>query len=71
MKIDNITRLFPCLDSASGCFTSDLVSGRDKATTELFGKLSKIDLIAFLDEDFTALVGARRPSASQIEGLRL
>jgi hypothetical protein len=36
------TRLFPRLDGASGGFVSDLVSNRDKATTELFGKLSKI-----------------------------
>ncbi len=71
MKIDNITRLFLRLDGASGGFASDLISDRDKAATELFGKLSKIDLIAFFDKDFTALVGARRPSASQIEGLRL
>jgi hypothetical protein len=71
MKIDGITRLFPRLDGASGGFASDLVSNRDKAATELFGKLSKIDLIAFFDEDFTALVSTRRPSPSQIEGLRL
>jgi hypothetical protein len=70
MKIDGITRLFPRLDGASG-FASDLVSSCDKATTELLEKLSKIDLIAFFDEDFTALVGARRPGPSQIEGLRL
>ena len=71
MKIDGITRLFPRLDGASGGFASDLVSSCDKATTELLGKLSKIDLIALFDEDFTALVGARRPGPSQIEGLRL
>jgi hypothetical protein len=71
MKIDGITRLFPRLDGASGDFASDLVSNRDKAATELFGKLSKIDLIALFDEDFAALVSTRRPSPSQIEGLRL
>ena len=71
MKIDGVTGLFPRLDGASGGFAFDLVSGRDKAATELFGKLSKIDLIALFDEDLTALVSARRPSPSQIEGLRL
>jgi hypothetical protein len=71
MKIDGVTGLFPRLDGASGGFAFDLVSGRDKAATELFGKLSKIDLIALFDEDFTALVRARRPSPRQIEGLRL
>jgi hypothetical protein len=72
MKIDGITRFFPRLDGASGGFAPDLVSSCDKATTELLGKLSKIDLIAFFDEDFAALVCARRrPSPSQIERLRL
>jgi hypothetical protein len=71
MKIDGVTRLFPRLDGASGGFAFDLVSGRDKAATELFGKRSKIDLVALFDEDFTALVSARRPSPRQIEGLRL
>jgi hypothetical protein len=71
MKIDGVTGLFPRLDGASGGFAFDFVSDRDKAATELFGKLSKIDLIALFDEDFTALVSARRPGPSQIEGLRL
>ena len=71
MKIDNITRLFLRLDGASGGFASDLISDRDKAATELFGVLGKIDLIAFLDENLAALVGACRPSAIQIEGLRM
>jgi hypothetical protein len=71
MKIDGVTGLFPRLDGASSGFAFDLVSDRDKAATELFGKLGKIDLIALLDEDFTALVRARRPSPSQIEGLRM
>ena len=71
MKIDGVTGLFPRLDGASGGLAFDLVSGRDKAATELFGKLSKIDLIALFDEDFTALVSARRPSSGQIEGLGL
>jgi hypothetical protein len=43
MKIDGITRLFPRLDGASGGFAFDLVSDRDKAATELFGKLSKTE----------------------------
>jgi hypothetical protein len=71
MKIDGITRLFPRLNGASSGFASDLVSIGDKAAAVLFGKLSKIDLIAFFDEDFIALVGARRPGPSQIEGLGL
>jgi hypothetical protein len=48
MKIDGITHLSPRLDGASSGFASDLVSIGDKAAAELFGKLSKIDLIAFL-----------------------
>jgi hypothetical protein len=71
MKIDGVTGLLPRLDGASGGLAFDLVSGRDKAATELFGRLSKIDLIALFDEDFTALVSARRPGPSQIEGLRM
>jgi hypothetical protein len=71
LKIDGITRLLPRLDGASGGLAFDLVPDRDKATTELFGILSKIDLIAFFDEDFAALVNTRRPSPSQIEGPRL
>ena len=71
MKIDAITHLFPRLDGASTGFASDLVSIGDKAAAVLFRKWSKIDLIAFFDEDFVALLGARRPSPSQIEGLGL
>ena len=71
MKIDGVTGLFSRLDGASGGFAFDLVSDRDKAATELFGKLSKIDLIALFDEDFTALVSVRRPRPGKIEGLRL
>ena len=71
MKIDGITHLSPRLDGAPSGFASDLVSFGDKAAAELFGKLSKIDLIAVFDEDFIALVNARRPSPSQIKGLRL
>jgi hypothetical protein len=71
MKIDGITHLSPRLDGAPSGFASDLVSFGDKAAAELFGKLRKIDLIAFFDEDFAALVSTRRPSPSQIEGLRL
>jgi hypothetical protein len=71
MNIDGVTHLFPRLYGASRGFASDLVSIGDKAAAELFGKLSEIDLIAFFDEDFIALVSARRPSPSQIEGLRV
>ena len=71
MKIDGITHLSPRLDGASTGFASDLVSIGDKAAAELFGKLSKIDLIAFFDEDSIALFGARRPSPGQIKGSRL
>ena len=71
MKIDGITRLFPRFDGASGGLASDLVSIGDKAAAVLFRKWSKIDLIAFFDEDFIALLSARRPSPSQIEGLGL
>ena len=71
LKIDGITRLFPRLDGASGSFASDVISIRDKAAAELFGKLSKADFITFFDKDFAALVSARRPGAGQIEGLRV
>jgi hypothetical protein len=71
LKIYGITRLLPRFDGASGGFASDLVSIRDKATAELFGKLSKTDLIALFNEDFAALVSARRPGPVQIEGARL
>ena len=71
MKIDGITHLLPRLNGASIGFASDLVSIGDKAAAVLFRKWSKIDLIAFFDEDLIALVSARRPSPGQIEGLRL
>ena len=71
MKIDGVTHLSPRLDSTSSGFASDLVSIGDKAAAELFGILSKTDLIAFFYEDLIALVSARRPSPGQIEGLRL
>jgi hypothetical protein len=71
MNIDGVTHLVPRLDGASSGFASDLVSIGDKTAAKLFGKLRKIDLIAFFDKDFIALVSARRPSPSQIEGLRV
>jgi hypothetical protein len=71
MKIEGIAHLFPRPNGASIGFASDLVSIGDKAAAELFGILSKTDLIAFFDEDLIALVSARRPSPGQIEGLRL
>jgi hypothetical protein len=43
LKLDSITRLLPRPDVASAGFASDLVSIRDKAAAELFGKLSKTD----------------------------
>ena len=63
-KIDDITRLFPRLDSASSSFAFDFISVRNKTAAKLFGKLSKADFIAFFDEDFVALVSARRPSSA-------
>jgi hypothetical protein len=63
LKIDGITRLFPRLDGASGSFASDVISIRDKAAAELFGKLSKAYFVTFFDKDFAALVSARRPDA--------
>src|SRR5262249_31809772 len=71
LKLDSITRLLSRPDVASAGFVSDLVSIRDKAAAELFGILSKTDLIALFDEDFAALVSACRPGAVQIEGARL
>ena len=71
MKIDGITHLFPRLNAASRGFTSELVSIDDKAAAVLFRKFSEIDSIAFFDENFIALVDARRPSSIQIEGLGL
>jgi hypothetical protein len=54
-----------------GSFASDVISIRDKAAAELFGKLSKADFITFFDKDFAALVGARRSGAVQIESVCL
>jgi len=71
LKIDGITRLFPRFDGASGSFASDVISIRDKAAGELFGKLSKADFITFFDKDFVALVSVRRPGAGQIESVCL
>jgi hypothetical protein len=71
MKIDGVTHLFPRLNAASSGFASELVSIDDKAAAVLFRKFSKIDSIAFFDENFIALVDARRPSTIQIEGLGL
>ena len=71
LKIDSIARLFPLLDGALGSFASDVISTRDKAAAELFGKLSKADFIGFFDKDFAALVLVRRPGSVQIESLCL
>ncbi len=77
MRVDGVTSLFPRLDVASGGFAFDLVSDRDNAATELFGKLSKTDLIAVFDEDFIAMVGSspqrhlnRRTAPAKIEESR-
>ena len=56
-EVDGVTRLVSRPDGASGGLISDLVSISDKAAAELLGILSKIDLVALLDEDFAALVG--------------
>jgi hypothetical protein len=71
LKIDDVTRLFPRRDGASGSFASDVISIGDKAAAEFFGKLSEADFIAFFDEDFAALVNARRPGSVQIESVCL
>ena len=71
MKVDGITRFFSRLDGASRGFISDLVSVNDEAAAEFLGILGKIDLVAFLDEDFAALVGTGRPCSGQIESLYL
>jgi len=71
MKIDAITHLAPRLNGASRGFASDLLPIGDKAAAVLFRKLNKIDSTAFFDEDLIALLSARRPSPSQIEGLGL
>jgi hypothetical protein len=52
-------------------FASDVISIRDKAATELFGKLSKADFIGFFNKDFAALVLVGRPGSGQIESVRL
>ena len=71
LKIEGIARLLARLDGALGSFTSDVISIRDKATTELFGKLSKADFIGFFDKDFAALVLVCRPGSVQIESVCL
>ena len=71
LKIDDIARLLPRPDGASGSFASDVVSIRDKAAAKLFGKLSKADFVAFFDEYLVTLVSARRPGSGQIESVRL
>jgi hypothetical protein len=71
LKLDGIARLLSGSDVASRGFAFDLVSIHDNAGAELFGKLSKTDLIALFNEDFAALVNAGRPGAIQIERARL
>ena len=71
LKIDGIARLFPRLDGALDRFTSDVISIRDKAASELFGKLSKADFIGLFDKDLAALVFACCPSSVQIESVCL
>jgi hypothetical protein len=70
LKIDEIAGLLPRPDRASGGLASDFISIRDKAAAKLLGKLSKADFIAFFDEYFIALVGARRPGSVQIKSAR-
>jgi len=71
LKIDGIARFFPRLDGALDRFASEVISIRDKAATEFFGKLSKADFIGFFDKDVAALVLARRPGSVQIESMCL
>jgi hypothetical protein len=71
LKIDGVASLFPRRDGASLSFTSDVISICDKTATELFGKLSEADFIAFFYKDFAALVSACRPRSVQIEGVCL
>jgi hypothetical protein len=70
LKIHEIARLLARPDRASGSFAPDFISIHDKAAAKLFGKLSKADFIAFFDEYFIALVGARRPGSVQIKSER-
>jgi hypothetical protein len=70
LKIDEIAGLLPRPDRASGSFAFDLISVRDKAAAKLFGKLRKVDFVAFFDEYFIALVGAGRPGSVQIKSAR-
>ena len=71
LKIDGVASLFPRRDGAVLGFASDVISVGDKAATELFGKWSEADLIAFFYKDFAALVGDRRPGSVQIESVCL
>jgi hypothetical protein len=48
-----------------------VISICDKATTELFGKFSEADFVAFFYKDFAALVSACRPDSVQIESVCL
>jgi hypothetical protein len=65
LKIDGITRLFPRFDGASGSFASDVISIRDKAAGELFGKLSTLN--AAMHREFEVEPGAARPGASVVD----
>jgi hypothetical protein len=47
LNIDRVAILFPRRDGASLSFTSDVISICNKAATELFGKWSEADFIAF------------------------
>jgi hypothetical protein len=71
LKIDGVAGLFPRRNSAALGFASDVISVCDKAATELFGKWSEADFIAFLYEHFAALVSDRRPGSVQIESVCL
>jgi len=48
LNIDRVAILFPRRDGASLSFTSDVISICNKAATELFGKWSEANFIAFL-----------------------
>src|ERR1700719_3968189 len=71
LNIDRVAILFPRRDGASLSFTSDVISICNKAATELFGKWSEANFIAFFYKDFAALVNARRPGTVQIESVCL
>ena len=71
LKIDGVASLFPRRDGAVLGFTSDVISVCDKAATELLGKWSEADFIAFFYKDFAALVSDRRPGSIQIESVCL